>query len=64
LEVRRSHKAEGGNWKGQRSCQYLRGAPQIIEKEEEISDIEKKEGSGSSKSQTSIERDGAVIERI
>jgi hypothetical protein len=34
------------------------------EKEEKVSDIEKTEESGSWKSQTPIEREGAVIERM
>jgi hypothetical protein len=39
------------------------GRLQKIEKEEELSDIEKRDGSGGSKSQTSIERERVAIER-
>jgi hypothetical protein len=40
------------------------GVLQTIESEEECSDIEKREGSGDSKSQTFIDREGMAIERI
>jgi hypothetical protein len=42
---------------------HLFGSLQNIEKEEECSDIEKREGSGSSKSQTPIEKEAVAIER-
>jgi hypothetical protein len=51
-------------------CEEERFAPhpfgglQNIEKEEECSHIEKREGSGDSKSQTPIDREGVAIERI
>jgi hypothetical protein len=37
---------------------------QKIEKEEELSDIEKREGSGGPESEAPIDREGVVIERI
>jgi hypothetical protein len=40
------------------------GGPQKIAKEEVCSDIEKREGSGDSTSQTPIDREGMAIERI
>jgi hypothetical protein len=43
---------------------HLFGGVQNIEKEEECTDTEKREGSGDSKSQTPIDREGMAIERI
>jgi hypothetical protein len=56
----RAEKPEGrrGGWKEERLVPHLLGGLQNIEKEEECSDIGKKEGSGDSKSQTPIERRG------
>jgi hypothetical protein len=48
----------------ERFAPHLFGGPQDIEKEEERSHIENKEGSGDSKSQTPIDREGVAIERI
>jgi hypothetical protein len=43
---------------------HLSGGLQNIENEEEFSDIENREGSGGSKSQRPVERDGLAIERM
>jgi hypothetical protein len=54
-----------GDWKEERLVPHLLGGLQTIEnQEEECSDIEKREGSGCSKSQTPISRNGLTIERI
>jgi hypothetical protein len=50
--------------KGKAVGPHLLGGFQKIENEEELSEIEKRDGSGSSKSQTLIERDELAIERI
>jgi hypothetical protein len=42
----------------------LFGGVLTIEKEEECSDVEKREGPGDSKSQTPTEKEGVAIERI
>jgi hypothetical protein len=59
-------KPEGrrGDWAEERLVAHLLGGLQRIEKEEECSDIENREEPGSSKSQTSLEREGVAIERI
>jgi hypothetical protein len=56
LEGQRSHKAEGTIWRNSVWGSFTRGSLQEIENEDERLDIEKKEGSGGSKSQTFIER--------
>jgi hypothetical protein len=52
-----------GHWKQEPFVPHLLGGLQKREKEEECSDIEKREGLGHSKSQTPIER-AVAIERI
>jgi hypothetical protein len=47
-----------GDWKEERFVPHLLGSHQKRETEEECSDIETREASGDSKSQTPIEREG------
>jgi hypothetical protein len=49
-----------GDWKEERFVSHLLGGLQTIEEEEDFSDIEKREGTGDSKSQTPTERRGAI----
>jgi hypothetical protein len=53
-----------GDWEEERLVPHLSGGPKRIEKDEDCSDIETREGPGDSKSQKPVEREDVTIERI